>query len=59
MLEYKTEIFSSMWDTKRSLKQKCDEILFKHANEGWELVNFQCTDMLGSMMMFVFKKEKK
>jgi hypothetical protein len=59
MWEYKTETFSSMFDTKHSLKQKCNAILFKYANEGWELVNFQCTDMFGSMMIFIFKREKK
>jgi len=59
MWEYKTEICGSAFDTKRSLKQKCDEILFKNGNEGWELVNFQCADMFGSMMIFVFKREKK
>ena len=59
MWEYKTEVLSTTFDTKRSIKQKCNEILFKCANEGWELVNFQCADMFASMMIFVFKKEKK
>ncbi|MBU3113589.1 DUF4177 domain-containing protein [Clostridium lacusfryxellense] len=59
MWEYKTEIFGSSLDTKRSLKEKCDAILKKYANESWELVNFQCADMFGSMMIFVFKREKQ
>lgn len=59
MWEYKTEIISSLFDTKRSLKQKCDEILFKYANDGWEFVNLQCTDIFGSLMIFIFKREKK
>ncbi|MGV8983378.1 hypothetical protein [Clostridium sp.] len=58
MWEYKTEIFGCSFDTKRSLKQKCDEVLFKCGNAGWELVNFQCAD-IGSKMLFVFKREKK
>jgi hypothetical protein len=59
MCEYKTEVLSSIFDNKRSLKEKCDAILNKYANEGWEFVNLQCTDIFGSMMIFVFKREKK
>ena len=59
MWEYKTEILGSTFDTKRSLKEKCDDILNKYANESWELVNFQFADMFSSMMIFVFKREKK
>lgn len=59
MWEYKTEVVSTLFDTKRSTKQKCDEILFKHANEGWEFVTLNCTDIFGCMMIFIFKKEKK
>lgn len=58
MWEYKTETFDSVFDTKRSLKRKCDVILEKHANDGWELVNFQCIGALGSIMMLVFKRAK-
>jgi hypothetical protein len=58
MWEYKTETFSSIFDNKRSLKGKCDAILKKYANDGWELVNFQCIGALGSIMMLVFKRAK-
>lgn len=58
MWEYKTETFSSLFDTKRSLKEKCDAILEKYASEGWELVNFQCVGSAGSMMILVFKRPK-
>lgn len=59
MWEYKTEIISSLFDTKRSLKEKCDTILKKHSNEGWELVHTQSTDIFGCMLIFIFKREKK
>jgi hypothetical protein len=58
MWEYKTETFDSIFDTKRSLKEKCNAILEKYSNEGWELVNFQCAGGLGSMMILVFKRAK-
>lgn len=58
MWEYKTETFDSLFDTRRSLKKKCDLILNKYSSEGWELVNFQCIGSMGSFMMFVFKKSK-
>lgn len=58
MWEYKTETFDSIFDTKRSLKEKCNAILEKYSNEGWELVNFQCVGALGSMMILVFKRAK-
>jgi len=58
MWEYKTETFDSIFDTKRSLKEKCNVILEKYGNEGWELVNFQCVGALGSMMILVFKRAK-
>lgn len=58
MWEYKTETFNSVFDTKRSLKEKCNAILEKYGNEGWELVNFQCIGALGSMMILVFKRAK-
>lgn len=58
MWEYKTETFNSIFDTKRSLKEKCDAILKKYGNEGWELVNFQCIGALGSMMILIFKRAK-
>jgi hypothetical protein len=58
MWEYKTETFDSIFDTKRSLKEKCNAILEKCGNEGWELVNFQCAGGLGSMMILVFKRAK-
>ena len=58
MWEYKTETFNSIFDNKRSLKEKCDAILKKYANDGWELVNFQCIGALGSIMMLVFKRAK-
>ncbi|HKL79371.1 MAG TPA: DUF4177 domain-containing protein [Mobilitalea sp.] len=56
MWEYKTETFDSIFDTKSSLKKKCNAILEKCGNEGWELVNFQCAG--GSMMIFIFKRAK-
>lgn len=58
MWEYKTETFDSIFDTKRSLKVKCNAILEKCGNEGWELVNFQCVGALGSMMILIFKRAK-
>jgi hypothetical protein len=59
MWEYKTETFDSIFDTKKSLKRKCNTILERCDNEGWELVNFQCTDVIGSMMILVFKRSKQ
>jgi hypothetical protein len=59
MWEYKTEVFGSGFDTKHSLIQKFDEVLFKYSKDGWELVNFQCADMFASLTIFVFKREKK
>jgi hypothetical protein len=59
MWEYTTATFNCLWDSKRSLKKKSDKILERHGNEGWELVNFQCVGGFGSMMVFVFKREKK
>jgi hypothetical protein len=59
MWEYATETFDSLFDTKKSLKKKSDEVLKKYGKEGWELVNFQCAGGLGSMMIYVFKKEKE
>lgn len=56
MWEYKTETFNSIFDTKSSLKEKCNVILEKCGNEGWELVNFQCVGAFGSMMILVFKR---
>lgn len=58
MWEYKTETFDSTFDTKRSLKEKCNAILEKCGDEGWELVNFQCAGAFGSMMILVFKRAK-
>ena len=58
MWEYKTETFNSTFDTRWSLRMKCNEVLAKHASDGWELVNFQCIGALGSIMMFVFKRAK-
>ncbi|MCB2288587.1 DUF4177 domain-containing protein [Clostridium sp. CS001] len=58
-MEYKTEIIGTLFDNKRSLKRKCDEILFKYANEGWEFVNSQGTDIFNCMLIFIFKREKK
>jgi hypothetical protein len=34
-------------------------VLEQQGKEGWELVNFQCAGAFGSMMIFVFKREKK
>lgn len=59
MWEYKTETFNSLFDTTKSLKKKSNKVLEQHGKEGWELVNFQCAGALGSMMIFVFKREKK
>lgn len=58
MWEYKTETFNSIIDNKQSLKEKCDTILKKYADDGWELVNFQCIGALGSIMILVFKRAK-
>lgn len=58
MWEYKTETFNSVFDSKRSLREKCDAILKKYANDGWELVNFQCIGAFGSIMILVFKRAK-
>lgn len=54
---YRTETFDSMWNTEATLKEKSDEILKQAGEEGWELVNFQCAGLLGSTMIFVFKKK--
>ncbi|HOA42038.1 MAG TPA: DUF4177 domain-containing protein [Bacillota bacterium] len=58
MWEYKTETFSSIFDTKNSLKEKCDAVLEKYAKDGWELVNFQCIGAFGSIMILIFKRQK-
>ena len=57
-MEYITETFDCIFDSKRSLKEKSDNILDQYAKEGWELVNFQCVGGLGSMMIYIFKREK-
>jgi len=59
MWEYATETFDSLFDTKKSLKRKSNEVLEQYGKEGWELVSFQCVGGFGSMMVFVFKREKK
>jgi hypothetical protein len=59
MWEYKTATFNSLLDTEKSLKIKSNKMLDQHGEEGWELVNFQCAGAFGSMMIFVFKREKK
>ena len=59
MWEYKTEICSTIFDGKRSIKEKCDAILKKYADGGWEFVTLQCTDVCGTLKIFIFKKEKK
>jgi len=59
MWEYTTVTFNSLFDTEKSLKRKSDKVLEQHGKEGWELVNFQCVGGFGSMMVFVFKREKK
>nr|WP_291546935.1 DUF4177 domain-containing protein [Clostridium sp. HMP27] len=41
------------------LKERSNKVLKQYGEEGWELVNFQCVGGLGSMMIFVFKREKK
>lgn len=56
MWEYKTETFDSIFDTKKTLKDKSNKILEIAGKEGWELVNFQCAGTFGSMMIFVFKR---
>lgn len=55
MWEYRTETFSSTFDTKKTLKEKTQKILSSAGKEGWELVNFQCAGA-GTMMILVFKK---
>lgn len=57
MWKYKTETFNSLLDTGKSLKIKSDKVLEQYGKEGWELVNFQCVGVFGSMMVFVFKRE--
>lgn len=56
MWEYRTETFNSIWDTKKSLKEKSNKILDIAGKECWELVNFQCIGAFGSIMVFVFKR---
>ena len=58
MWEYKTETFTSIIDSKKSLKKKSDAILEMNGRNGWELVNFQCIGALGSTMIFVFKRPR-
>jgi hypothetical protein len=59
MWEYKTETFICTFDSEKSLKEKSNKVLEQYGKEGWELVNFQCFGILSSMMIFVFKREKK
>ncbi|MCB2289653.1 DUF4177 domain-containing protein [Clostridium sp. CS001] len=59
MWEYTTQTFNSVLDTEKSLKKKSNQVLEQHGKEGWELVNFQCAGGFGSMMIFVFKRERK
>lgn len=59
MWEYTTETFNSLFDTEERLKKKSNKVLEQYGKEGWELVNFQCVGGFGSMMIFVFKREKK
>ncbi|MFL0268172.1 DUF4177 domain-containing protein [Candidatus Clostridium radicumherbarum] len=59
MWEYATETFNSLFDTEKGLKIKSNKVLEQYGKEGWELVNFQCVGGLGSIMVFVFKREKK
>ncbi|MEK6263778.1 MAG: DUF4177 domain-containing protein [Clostridium sp.] len=59
MWEYKTEICNTFFDGKRSIREKCDAILKKYADEGWEFVTLQCSDVGGILKIFIFKKEKK
>jgi hypothetical protein len=59
MWEYTTATFNSLFDTEERLKKKSNNILEQYGKEGWELVNFQCVGGFGSMMVFVFKREKK
>jgi hypothetical protein len=58
MWEYTTVTFNSLFDSEKRLKEKSDRVLEQHGKEGWELVNFQCVGGLGSVMVFVFKREK-
>jgi hypothetical protein len=57
MWEYKTETFDSVFDSKKSLKEKSNIILASAGEDGWELVNFQCAGAFGSMMIFIFKRK--
>lgn len=59
MWEYTTVTFNSLFDTETSLKKKSNKVLQQYGKEDWELVNFQCVGGLGSMMVFVFKREKE
>lgn len=59
MWEYTTQTFNSVFDTEKSLKKKSNQVLEQYGKEGWELVNFQCVGGFGTMMIFVFKREKK
>lgn len=58
MWEYTTVTFNSLFDTEKSLKKKSNRVLEQHGKDGWELVSFQCVGAFGSMMVFIFKKEK-
>ena len=58
MWEYTTQTFNSVFDTEKSLKKKSNQVLQRFGKEGWELVNFQCAGGFGTMMIFVFKREK-
>lgn len=59
MWEYATETFNSLLDGEKGLKIKSNKVLEQYGKEGWELVNFQCVGGLGSIMIFIFKREKK
>ena len=56
MWEYKIETFGCTFDTQKALKTKSDAILADAGKDGWELVNFQCVGLSGSVMVFVFKR---
>jgi len=59
MWEYKTETFYTTWNGKKGIKNKFDSVLKEYSNQGWELVNFGCSDIGGILKIMVFKRKKQ
>lgn len=56
MWQYTMDAFDSSLDTPKGLKKKSDKLMALRAQDGWELVSFQCSGALSSIMIFVFRR---